>query len=320
MPLPKLGAPSNGSSGLPKLPPGDYESVVTSDSAETDEGTNWGPLAVGGGLLAGAAALATRGRGLGKILKPLMAVRSQSMLSGMALPKSIAGNIGSSLEASFETKSLKPLKAMLSRQTLTDAKAAYKANAGALPGQVNLPGPMPGRMMGAVDTAAQKALIRAGFSAKEAERRVLQAPLGGKLGKALESPVAQYVHPFRRTPFNQFIEGWQKMSDAAKGDKTALRGVQLAGMTGAAHGAATEDDNLPMSIPFMIAALPQYGLTYGLGALAGRTMAGGNTGGSGIAGSMLPVSEYGVEASVDPARIIPKPAAITALERLFGGS
>lgn len=286
------------------------------------------PAAAGGlaalGGLAGAAALVSRGPGImkavGSGLKGLEAVRKQFMLSGMALPKSLLGNVGAAGERAIETKSLDPLRQMFSRQTLRDARDAYRnRDVLGLQHGVNLPGPVPGRLMGAMDVASRNALTRSGASAAEAESAVLQAPLRGDLGEALESPAMQYLFPFRRTPFNVLIEGGKKFTAASKGDAAAQRGLAAYGGAGVAHGAATAEDEQPYSIPLAMAASARYGMPYGLGALLGRVLAGGRTSASGIAGSMLPVSEYGVESAFDPTKPFRKPAALTALERLTGG-
>lgn len=280
-----------------------------------------GGVAVGGGLLAGLAALAKAPGRLGALARGINAARQQAMLSGFALPKSILGNVGAGVEAAVEGKGLAPLKQILSGQTLKDAARSYASHgsAGPTPG-VNLPGPMPGRIMGAMDDAVQGALQRGGYSGDEAKNALLQTPLNGTLGDIMESPMASYLHPFRRTPFNQFFEGLRKYKNASEGDTAARRGLAAYSTVGVAHGAATADDDLPLSIPLAVAASARYGLPYGAAALIGRGLADGK-GGGGIAGSMLPVSEYGYEQSLsDPLKPFRKPAALTAIERLFGGS
>jgi hypothetical protein len=66
---------------------------------------------------------------------------------------------------------------------------------------------------------------------------------------------------------------------------------------GAAHGAATAEDDYPVSLPLATAAASKYGLAYGGGAIIGRALAGGNEN-SGVAGTMIPVSEYGIQQSL----------------------
>lgn len=266
---------------------------------------------VGAGILARKPGMARTG------LEGLNAIRQQLMLSGHALPKSVLGGVGAAGAMSAETRSLRPLKELFSRATVRDIAKAYKGGGvggGPVPGGTTLPGPTPGRIMGSVDEGIQSALQRAGATADEAQAALLQTPLTGgrmgQLGRVLESPAMKYLVPFRRTPFNQFIEGGQEILSMQH------PGV-LAGYTGAgaAHGALTEDEQYPVSLPFGVAASGKYGLPYGLGAMAGRALAGGK-GAGGTAASVLPVSEYGFEqALTDPLKPFKKPAFMRWFER-----
>ena len=283
---------------------------------EDESGPGVGAAIAGAGLL-GAGALAARNprmaaTGLGKVAKALNVARMTSMLSGLAVPKSILGNIGATAIASAERKSLAPLKEFFSAQTAKDFKDAFKSG-----GQV---GPVPGahrlnpfgRFMGAGDVATRGALKRAGMTAGEAEREVLQSPLPGKLGTALESPIASYLIPFRRTPFNQFIEGMETLKLEHPAVLAATTG------TGAVHGAATADERYPLSIGLGTAAAARYGAPYALGAYLGRKLKGSKTSG-GIPSAILPVSEYGIESSLDePLKPFQEPAGVRALKRFFG--
>lgn len=343
MPIPRKGqtveqpgVPATG--GLPRKSTAAprEEWVPPVDAAEDDDSMlGTAGAAVGGtALLGGAAALAAKAKNapgllgmLGKGANVVNAARQQLMLSGFALPKSVLGNVGAAVEAGIENRSMAPLKALLSRQTVKDAVRSYKTHSGAMNnpagvGQVNLPGPMPGRIMGALDEATQGALVRSGTkTASEAQNATLQSPLGenfGKMGEALEGPVARYMHPFRRTPFNQFIEGHKKIANAWKGGPNANRAAMgIYAGTGAVHGAATSDDNLPMSIPMATAASARYGVPYAYAAILGRTLAGGK-GDGGAASQAIPVSEYGVSQGLtDPLKSF-EPAALRALKKLRG--
>lgn len=257
----------------------------------------------------------------GKVLNYLNAARQQLMLSGLALPKSMLGNAGAVVSRSLEEGSTKPLTEFFSPQTWQDAKAAYKAGSsvgptmGSMAG-TTIPGPMPGRMMGALDSATQGALQRSGMTAKESAAALFQTPLGenfGKLSEALDSPAAKYVFPFRRTPYNQFYEGLQTVKPGFK-----YPGVRNAYMAaGALHGAATSDEQYPVTLPLATAASARYGVPYAAAALLGRYLASGR-GGGGIAGSMLPASEYGTEQSLtDPLSPFTNPSAARVLKK-FG--
>lgn len=313
---------------LPKYEDVDTLPTLGGGAAPADsDGVNKTAVGVGVAGVAGLAALALKNPGMAiKMAKGLNTLRQQLMLSGMALPKSMLGNAGAAIETSLERGSMAPLRELFSGQTVSDAVAAWKRGAvggAAQAGQAPMGGNAvtrfaskfaPGRVMGALDEASQGALQRAGLTADEAQSAAMQAPLPPGLADALDSPLARYVHPFRRQPFNQFLEGWQKFKPAnmAQHPKTMLA-YTGAGM---AHGAATADDDLPLSLPLAAAGSARYGLPYVAAAIVGRKLAGGQ-GGGGIASSALPVSEYGFESSfTDPTRPFRKPAAVTALERL----
>lgn len=277
---------------------------------EEESGPNMGAIAAVGGGAALLTALVLHNPQMAKsmavtALKKANAARQQLMLSHLALPKSVLGNVGAVATDAIESRSLTPLKKFFSGETLRDAASAFR-NAREV-GPVNsqsgttLPFPfdLPGRTMGALDTATQKAMQRYGKTGEEAAASLFQAPLGenfGNMSKVLESPIAKYTIPFRRTPFNQFYEGMKTMSP-----EYAHKGVTAGyAAAGAVHGAATSDEQYPVSIPLATAASAKYGMPYALGALAGRVYSGGKNS-AGIAGSVLPVSEYGVERSItDP--------------------
>lgn len=274
-------------------------------------------LGVGAGVV-GAVGLAALLRQPGALAK-LNAIRQQLMLTGKAIPKSFFGNIGAVVAEAAETGSTKPLSEFFSSQTLRDAKAAYAANApaGYMAGAANttssIPGLNPGRIMGSLDTATQAALRRSGMSPDAAEAALFQTPLGknfGKLGSVLDSPEARYAVPFRRTPLNQIYEGAKATKESGpyaqfKGVAKNPRTFNAYTAAGAVHGAATSDDEYPVSVPLAISGAAKYGLPYGAAAIMGRAIAnkfkGSGTNNSGAAGSMLPVSEYGITQSLtDP--------------------
>ncbi len=324
MPLPRLDS-AGASGGLPKLD-------ATAASPTDESGVNLPAVGAGVAGIAGLAALAMHKPAMAaKLARGLNTLRQQLMLSGFALPKSLLGNAGAALESSLERGTTAPLREMFSGQTVSDAVSAWKAGApggAAQAGQAPTGGNAltrmlsylsPGRAMGAADEAAQKALVRSGLTQKEATSVAMQAPLDPRLSEALDNPVARYVHPFRRQPFNQFLEGWGKFGKTAPTNMYTNPGTMaLYTGAGAVHGAATADDAAPMSLPLAVAASARYGLPYAAAALIGRTLAEGKGGGN-IASSALPVSEYGFESSMsDPTRPFRKPAAITALDRLLG--
>lgn len=291
------------------------------DSAvESDTGFDLGAAALGVAGIAGAGYYAYKHPSSipGKILSYANAARQQLMLSGLAVPKSMLGNVGAVVARSAEEGSFTPLKKFFSMETVDDAVDAYKNHGFVGPtAGVDLPGPMPGRIMGAMDQATQKALVRGGASADEAEAALFQTPLNknyGKLGDALDSPTAKYIFPFRRTPYNQFFEGLQTLKPGY-----AHSGVRNAYMAaGAVHGAATSDEQYPMTLPLAAAASAKYGAPYAGAALVGRMLASGK-GGGGITGTILPTSEYGTEQSLtNPLEPFVNPSGVKVLSKFFG--
>lgn len=261
-----------------------------------DEATGSGIALALGALGLGAGALIMRNpqmakSGAGQLVKALNVGRMTSMLSGLAVPKSVLGNVGAVVTEAAERKSLTPLRQFFSPQTYRDYKQALK-----LGGQV---GPQPGgsrwnppgRLMGAGDVATRNALQRAGLTAEEAAKAVLQAPLPPSLASALESPAGQLLVPFRRTPWNQFIEGFETLKFKHPVVASGVMGA------GAVHGAAAADERYPVTTGLGIAAASRYGLPYAIGTLLGRRLAGAKTSGSALS-SALPFSEYGFETSL----------------------
>lgn len=329
-------APTPRSGGLRPRP------TATTTAAEPESEFPLGAALAGGAVLGGAALLARNPKAPAAVRKGLEyanALRQQSFLSGLAPLKSILGNVGAAVAHSAETRSMAPIREVLSMRTLKDAlpegatvgeklknafvtgKAASAADASkwGSPGGVNLPGVLggPGRVMSALDDSTRAALVRAGMTPTEAAESVFQTPLGhnfGPFGKVFEdNPVADYLFPFRRTPLNQFAEGLKVMG--TKRDPAVLGAYSAAG---AAHGAATKDEKYPLTVPLAIAGAAKYGLPYGVAAIAGRLLAGGKGAGN-TAGSVLPVSEYGLSQSLeDPlAPFTPsKIALIRALKRI----
>lgn len=285
------------------------------DEVSANDGFDAGDVA--GGVAAGAAglgglyALSKMPGSIGKIAKLVNSARMQLMLSGLAVPKSALGNVGATAIASAERGSTKPLRELFSRQTARDAVQGYRNAAQVGPAAAGARWHGPGRLMGALDEATRNALRRGGLSADEAERAVLQSPLNKDLADALDSPAAQYAIPFRRTPFNQFTEGLKTYKPENLRQHPAISA--LVHGAGAAHGAATADDEYPLSVGLGTAAAARYGLPYAVGAIVGRDLAGGRQP-ERLAGSALPVSEYGLASGItQPLRPFYRPAIRTLL-------
>ena len=322
MPLRRLQPQQDQPESQPAPPHGRFRRIapstgttVASTMPSAEDDLDLGKMLLGGGGAALVAMLLRKPGGLQKAFSTANTIRQQLMLSGFAPLKSLLGNVGGTAIQAAETKSMEPLRQLFSRQTGRDIAEAYKNPSFHPSYGTDLPKwlPTPGRAMGALDMATQKALVRAGSTPEEAARTMFQAPVTGRLGDVLESEAGRYLVPFRRTPVNQFLEGFDIL-------KTRQHPAILAGTAGAGavHGAATADERYPFSIGLGTAAAAKYGVPYALGALAGRTLASGRQG-AGIAGTILPVSEYGIQQAIaDPLQPLREPAALRALRRLRG--
>lgn len=300
-----------------------FADVAVAAPEESGVGGNVAMGALGLAGLAGAAFLAKKPGVIGKALRSANALRQQLMLTGMAVPKSVMGGAGAAVESALERGSMSPIKEFFSPETVKDAYKAFKEGgavgptpgvdvaAHELPNWMNLPG----RLLGAGDVASRNALERSGMTTTESQAALLQKPLP-KGFEALESDTGRYVQPFRRTPFNQWFSGFEKVKRAEQGgagNEGIRRTLGIYTGAGVLHGAATADDKYPVSVPFGVAASARYGLPYAAGALVGRGLAGGY-GGGGIAGAALPTSEYSLEQEfTDPF----KPFTDPAIARVF---
>ncbi|MES2958116.1 MAG: hypothetical protein V4792_08005 [Pseudomonadota bacterium] len=269
------------------------------------------PLA--GGILGALAGLGTANPA--QAGKAIQSLRVTGMLSGTALPKSIAGNTGAMLTAAAERGSMAPIKEAL--RLPTNARNAVQAfRSGANPshtsgmGKINLPG----RLIGALDEASTQALQRAGLSLDEAQRLLLTRPnpLGhGRFQKQLESPLGRFIMPFQRTPFNFGIEGMTSLNDLLPGSTAPLRNKALTvGAIGGGAAAGTQTDN-PLALAILAAFAGPRGLPLALGA--------GTTAGPQVLKRMgVGFPEGSWQDLYDPTRPIDRPALLRMLEQLSG--
>lgn len=250
----------------------------------------------------------------------LIDLRRMGMLTGLAPLKSFLGNVGGSAYASIEKGSLAPLRQMLSGQTVKDAVSAFKngASYSGIPTTKLTKWNIPGRVMGAMDEAAQKALVRSGVmhdsqevsdliskgmshvdavkesATKAAQREMLQAPIGGQLKDALETPAGQYLVPFQRTPVNQFIEGLKSFTDLNTKGKVAAQATAYG--TGALTGSEAED---PRTIAIGAALSGRRGLPFAASAaLARYNKTGSKRSGAEALQGTSPVSDYSISEGV----------------------
>ena len=268
------------------------------------------PLVIGAGAVAGGAALTMRRPDIAKkALDAVLAARYVPMLSGFALPKSLAGNVGAAIASSAEQGSMKPLKELLSSRTarefvqeLRTPTARGTTEVAQKAGRYN---PF-GRVMGAGDVATQRALERSGLTAAEAAEQTLQTPLPAEWAKPLSGTLGRIFVPFQRTPWNQFIQSFK-----ATGEHPAISAA--AGAAGAVSGATTES---PITPGLVSPLAGRYSGPFLLGAIAGRTLAGGpdpERVGLGIS----PTSDTSLSDPImNPARPFLRPSARSVLKYL----
>ena len=281
------------------------------DQGQVETAGSGSKLLAGLGLTAaGAVALGLRQPDLAKkTLDAVLAARYIPMLSGFASPKSLAGNVGAAIASSAERGSMKPLKELLSTQTakefiqqLRTPTARGTTEVAQRAGRYN---PF-GRVMGAGDVATQHALERAGLTAAEAAEQTLQSPLPAEIAKPLSGTLGRVFVPFQRTPWNQFIQTFK-----ATGEHPAI--AAASGAAGAVSGATSEN---PVT-PGLISPLAgRHSGTFLLGAIAGRSLAGGpdpERVGLGIS----PTSDTSLSDPIlNPARPFLRPSARSVLKYL----
>ena len=257
----------------------DEEILALSQEAEAapdDSGPGWGTAALAGaGALAAGYVAKKLGLGgvAGKVFDTANNIRRQGMLTGLAIPKSLIGNLGAGVTTAIEEGSTAPLKEML--RLPTNVKNAVQAfrEGGQYEGQPMSKWALPGRILGATDEAAQAALGRAGIPREEAAKTMLQSELdlGPQLRSALGTKLGQYLVPFRRTPFNQLAGGLETMADWGTTGKAAANAAALGG--GFATGEETEGVT-PTALG--AAFFGRRGLPFAAGSMLGK-MAKGDT-------------------------------------------
>jgi hypothetical protein len=232
------------------------------------------------------------------------------MLSGFALPKSIAGNVGAGIVSSLERRSTKPLTELFSRQAVKDFGRELvhptARGTGQVAQQAGRYNPI-GRVMGAADEATQKALQRAGMTPAQSAEQTLQTPLPAQWAKPLGTRLGRTIVPFQRTPFNQFIQSFKATSE-----HPGIAGASA--LAGAATGATTED----YITPGLAAPLSgRYSGPFLMGAIAGRALSGGQDA-ERVGFGLSPTSDSAVtDPILNPSRSFLRPSVLSML-RYFG--
>lgn len=274
-----------------------------------------GSLAADDSPLAGALAGALGGAAVANPITSLKAIqqaRMIGMLSGAALPKSLAGNAGAVLTAAAEKGSIAPIREALRLPTnLKNAARGFASgthpDSGPI-GKVNIIG----RAMQGMDDATMQALQRAGLSTPEAQRLLLTEPnpLGtGTFGKAMQSGLGRAVMPFQRIPFNSAAQGVNSLTDLAPGSgASAMRRALTVGAGAAGAAAGSQTDN-PILLALIAALAGPRQIPFALGA--------GVTAGPKVierVGGGIPDASW--KDLFDPLRPIDKPALMRLIEEL----
>lgn len=214
-------------------------------------------------------------------------LRIASMLSGLALPKSLLGNAGAIGTAAIEHGTTAPIREAFRIPTnLREAKSAWRG--GANPSGIHGAGRLniPGRMIGTTDQVTQKLLERAGLSTDEAQRLLLtrQNNAGKSLG--IDNPAGRALFPFQKTPFNSLKEGF-----SGENWSTPKRAAMTVGAAGAGDVLANYTDD-----PRILGLAAAFAGPRGVPALIGAGF--GGAGRNAVAG-ISPLPEWGIPSDMN---------------------
>lgn len=285
--------------------------------AAPDEGGGWGST-IGAGVAAagaGALALAAKKYGVGKVFDTANNIRRQGMLTGLAVPKSLLGNLGAGITTAIEEGSLAPLKEMLRLPTnVSNAVSAFKRGA-TYQGQPTSAWAIPGRILGATDEATTAALQRAGIAPEAAAKTMLQSEidLGPQVRGALDTKLGQYLVPFRRTPINQAVGALDTMSDWSDKGKVAANALALGG--GFATGEGTEGVGPTIA---GTALLGRRGLPFAAASMLGKLAKGDSKREAAkVMQGASPVSDYSIQEGI-AGPVTGNPMPVPAILKLLG--
>lgn len=217
-------------------------------------------------------------------LENLNQLRMGSMLSGLAVPKSILGNIGAHFTAAAENRSMAPIKALgdfgnIGRDIAEGWNISNSPQLGGQQKSWNIPG----RILGAGDHAATKSLMRAGLSEAAAKEILLTNPNPVSGWEPLNTGLGKLAVPFKTTPFNQFGQGLSRYLKHP--------GI-YAGAAGLGAGAGMLTDD-PEKLALGAGFVGPYALPFTMGAMA--------TAGARAGQGLSPIPEWSLQKSfTDP--------------------
>lgn len=256
--------------------------------------------ALAGGALVGAAALTRNPALVGKGIQQFNNLRKAALLAGYAPLKSGLGNLGAGVVSSLERGSARPIAEIISPKWVGDIVKNFARGGRGAYGTHTAQGAeryynIPGRFMGAMDEATGAALQRAGLSADEAARELLQGPAANQVVDFVRrgGPVMDYLMPFPRIPTNAALEGFATLNP-----QNAKQALTLAIMGGGGFLAGANSDGY-LTPALVAAASGRYGVPSALGAATGRYMTNGSI--RDVVSSLSPFPEaWAVEKSFEP--------------------
>jgi hypothetical protein len=214
-----------------------------------------------------------------QIFDEVQNARYAGMLSGFAVPKSVAGNIGAVLARAAETGRAAPIRSFLSPRTVRNYFTELRNPTIAQHTMEQRGAPnLFGRILGAGDVATHNALVRAGASPDEAQRLLLRTPTGklgftGTIGELLQSRGGKFVLPFQTTPIGQAVWGFGSLAGKGAPRGVSPRRVQalaaLAATAGAGH-TTIRDEATPLEVALTAPFFSAYSVPYLLGSAAGK--------------------------------------------------
>lgn len=232
-----------------------------------------------------------------QVFDEVQGARYMGMLSGLAIPKSIAGNIAAPVWKGLESGNLgRQLGAFWNPRTVR--KYFQELRNPTIPATMEQKAApsLIGRVLHAGDAATTDALTRGGATADEAAEHLLRTPTGklgftGPVGDFLQSRPGKAVLPFQTTPLNQAVHGGRRLGGLEGRKKQAIAGLVSA--AGFGHGSLESSDPLEIGMTAPFAGV--YSLPYLMGAGAGMVGRGALSAASAVGRGVNPAPELGMD-------------------------
>ena len=270
-----------------------------------------------------------------RAVEKINAVRSELVLTGLAIPKNLATLVGAPVFAGVETKSIRPVVEALRMPANVQAfRAGFSKpiDIGIAGGQRPLGrARVVGRTISAIDKTAIEFLRRGGVPEKRLQELLLREPLEdivgrGRLASMLKHPLGRLGVMFQRTPFNIFSGGMEEVASLTPrqlfkkfglDDLAELSGPELrrrrlltAGTIGAGAAAGELFDDVPLGrlqVAMLTAIMGRRALPFAAAAAA--------TGGQEMLLGTTPLPEFGL----NPRQLLPFPGLLRLRDQLAEG-